>query len=58
VKYANINTASTPMLVDRWKGDPTSIHTDIQAKLIPEPPLSQEYQRLLTRTWTALKTGK
>ena len=28
------------------------------AKLVPEPPRSQEYQRLLTRTWTRFKTGK
>ena len=59
VKYANINTASTPMLVDAVKGDPNIYPPpDIQAKLVPEPPLSQEYQRLLTRTWTRFKTGK
>ncbi len=59
VKYANINTASTPMLVDAVKGDPNIYPPpDIQAKLVPEPPRSQEYQRLLTRTWTRFKTGK
>jgi putrescine transport system substrate-binding protein len=59
VKYANINTASTPMLVDAVKGDPNIYPPpDIQAKLVPEPPVSQEYQRLLTRTWTRFKTGK
>jgi len=59
VKYANINTASTPMLVDAVKGDPNIYPSpDIQAKLVPEPPRSQEYQRLLTRTWTRFKTGK
>lgn len=59
VKYANINTASTPMLVDAVKGDPNIYPPpDIQAKLTPEPPLSQEYQRLMTRTWTRFKTGK
>src|SRR5882724_5474821 len=59
VKYANINTASTPMLDDAVKGDPNIYPPpDIQAKLVPEPPLSQEYQRLLTRTWTRFKTGK
>jgi putrescine transport system substrate-binding protein len=59
VKYANINTASTPMLVDAVKGDPNIYPPpDIQAKLVPEPPRSQEYQRQLTRTWTRFKTGK
>jgi putrescine transport system substrate-binding protein len=59
VKYANINTASTPMLVDAVKGDPNIYPPpDIQAKLVPEPPRSQEFQRLLTRTWTRFKTGK
>jgi putrescine transport system substrate-binding protein len=59
VKYANINTASTPMLVDAVKGDPNIYPPpDIQAKLVPEPPRSHEYQRLLTRTWTRFKTGQ
>jgi putrescine transport system substrate-binding protein len=59
VKYANINTASTPMLVDAVKGDPNIYPPpDIQAKLVPEPPRSQEYQRQLTRSWTRFKTGK
>jgi hypothetical protein len=41
------------------KGDPNIYPPpDIQAKLVPEPPRSQEYQRLLTRTWTRFKTGK
>jgi putrescine transport system substrate-binding protein len=59
VKYANINTASTPMLVDAVKNDPNIYPPpDIQAKLVPEPLVSQDYQRLLTRTWTRFKTGK
>ncbi len=59
VKYANINTASTPLLIDAVKGDPNIYPPpDIQAKLVPEPPRSQEYQRQLTRTWTRFKTGK
>ena len=59
VKYANINTVSTPMLVDAVKNDPNIYPPpDILAKLVPEPPLSQDYQRLLTRTWTRFKTGK
>ena len=31
---------------------------DMQAKLTPEPPRSQLYQRLLTRAWTRFKTGQ
>jgi putrescine transport system substrate-binding protein len=59
VKYANINTASTPMLVDAVKGDPNIYPPpDIRAKLVPQPPRSQEYQRLLTRSWTRFKTGQ
>jgi putrescine transport system substrate-binding protein len=59
VKYANVNTASTPLLNDAVKGDPNIYPPpDIDAKLVPEPPRSQEYQRLLTRTWTRFKTGK
>ncbi len=59
VKYANINTASTPLLVDAVKGDPNIYPPpDIQAKLVPEPPRPQEFQRLLIRTWTRFKTGK
>src|SRR6266404_6646474 len=58
VKYANVNAASTPMLVDAVKGDPNIYPPpDIQAKLVPEPPRSHEYQRLLTRMWTRFKTG-
>lgn len=59
VKYANINTPSTPLLVDAMKNDPNIYPPpEVMAKLVPEPPRSQEYQRLLTRTWTRFKTGK
>jgi putrescine transport system substrate-binding protein len=59
VKYANINTASTPLLNDSVRGDPNIYPPpDVQAKLVPEPPITQEYQRLVTRTWTRFKTGK
>jgi putrescine transport system substrate-binding protein len=59
VKYANVNTASTPLLSEAVKGDPNIYPPpDIQAKLVPEPPRSQEFQRLLTRSWTRFKTGK
>jgi putrescine transport system substrate-binding protein len=59
VKYANINTPSTPLLNDSVKGDPNIYPPpEVQAKLVPEPPRSQEYQRMLTRAWTRFKTGQ
>jgi putrescine transport system substrate-binding protein len=59
VKYANVNTASLPFLSPAVKNDPNIFPPpEIQAKLVPEPPHSQEYQRLLTRAWTRFKTGK
>jgi putrescine transport system substrate-binding protein len=59
VKYANVNAASTALLVDAVKGDPNIYPPpDILAKLVPEPPRSQDYQRQLTRTWTRFKTGQ
>jgi putrescine transport system substrate-binding protein len=59
VKYANGNTASTPLLIDAVRNDPNIYPSpDVQAKLVPEPPRSQEFQRLLTRTWTRFKTGQ
>ena len=59
VKYANVNTAATPLLADAVKGDPNIYPSpQILAKLVPEPPRAQDYTRLLTRTWTRFKTGK
>jgi putrescine transport system substrate-binding protein len=59
VKYANVNTASTSLLADAVKGDPNIYPPpDLLAKLVPEPPRPQDYNRLLTRTWTRFKTGK
>jgi putrescine transport system substrate-binding protein len=59
VKYANVNTASTGLLSDSVRNDPNIYPPpDMQAKLTPEPPRSQLYQRLLTRAWTRFKTGQ
>jgi len=59
VKYANGNAASLPLLDDAVKGDPNIYPPpQIRAKLVPELSRTQEYQRLLTRTWTRFKTGK
>jgi putrescine transport system substrate-binding protein len=59
VKYANVNTASTPLLNEAVRNDPNIYPpADILAKLVPEPPRTSEYNRLLTRMWTRFKTGK
>jgi putrescine transport system substrate-binding protein len=59
VKYANVNTASTPLLADAVRNDPNIYPPpELLAKLVPEPPRPQDYNRLLTRTWTRFKTGK
>src|SRR3569833_284749 len=59
VKYANVNTASTPLLKEAVRNDPNIYPPpDILAKLVPEPPRTSEYNRLLTRMWTRFKTGK
>lgn len=59
VKYANVNTASTPLLAEAVKADPNIYPPpELLAKLVPEPPRAQDYNRLLTRTWTRFKTGK
>jgi putrescine transport system substrate-binding protein len=59
VKYANVNTASTPLLTDTVRND-ANIYPppELLAKLVPEPPRQQDYLRLLTRTWTRFKTGR
>jgi putrescine transport system substrate-binding protein len=59
VKYASVNTASLQFLSPAVQADPNIFPPpEVQAKLVPEPPHSQEYQRLLTRAWTRFKTGK
>ncbi|HZO24348.1 MAG TPA: polyamine ABC transporter substrate-binding protein [Steroidobacteraceae bacterium] len=59
VKYANANLASQPFLDEAVKSDPNIYPPpQIRAKLVPEPPRSLTYQRLLTRAWTRFKTGK
>ncbi|MBV8852925.1 MAG: polyamine ABC transporter substrate-binding protein [Sinobacteraceae bacterium] len=59
VKYANVNSASTPLLDEAVRNDPNIYPPpQVAAKLVPEPPRSQEYQRQLTRAWTRFKTGE
>lgn len=59
VNYANANTASTSMVSEEVKGDPSIYPTEeVKAKLFPSTPNTAQFDRLLTRTWTRVKTGK
>ena len=59
VNYANGNTASEPFLNESVKNDPAVYPTaEIKAKLTPELSVADDYNRLLTRTWTRFQTGK
>ena len=59
VNYANGNAASEKFLNDSVKNDPAVYPTaEIKAKLAPELAIGDEYNRLLTRTWTRFQTGK
>lgn len=59
VNYANGNVASEKFLNESVKNDPAVYPTaEIKAKLTPELSIADEYNRLLTRTWTRFQTGK
>ncbi|MCS6948089.1 MAG: extracellular solute-binding protein, partial [Steroidobacteraceae bacterium] len=58
-RFANSNAASLPLVLDEVKNDPGIFPTaEVKAKLVPDLPESQQFTRLLTRTWTRFKTGK
>ena len=58
VYYANGNKASQPMLEADLIGDP-AIYPDAAtlAKLYTHQPYPAKVQRVVTRTWTAVKSG-
>ena len=59
VNYANGNTASESFLNESVKNDPAVYpNAEIKAKLTPELSVADDYNRLLTRTWTRFQTGK
>jgi putrescine transport system substrate-binding protein len=59
VKYANPVPASTALLTDALKNDPGVYPPpEVRAKMAPERVNSQQFMRLLTRTWTRFKTGQ
>lgn len=59
VWYANANAASWPLVDPDIYGDPAIYPpAEIRAKLFPTVPHDARTERLLTRLWTALKTGQ
>jgi len=59
VNYANGNAASLPFVDDAVKNDPGIYPPDeVKAKLFPDLAETQQYTRLLTRTWTRFTTGQ
>ena len=59
LKYANGDVPSNPLLDDAVRNDPGIYPSAaVQAKLVAERAKSQEFSRLLNRTWTRFKTGQ
>jgi putrescine transport system substrate-binding protein len=59
VFYANGNKASLPLVDPAITGDPNIYPpADVLAKLTPLQAHSQDFTRLLTRSWTRIKTGE
>ena len=59
VSYANGNAASLPLVSEDVKGDPSIYPSaDVAQKLFPHLAESQEFSRLLNRSWTRIRTGQ
>jgi putrescine transport system substrate-binding protein len=59
INYANGNAASLPFVNDSVKSDPGIYPTpEVKAKLFPDLAETEEFTRLLNRTWTRFTTGK
>jgi putrescine transport system substrate-binding protein len=59
VWYANANAASLPLVDPEIAGDPSIFPPDeVRAKLFPTVVHDARTDRLLTRLWTAVKTGQ
>jgi len=59
VNYANGNLASEQFIDEAVKSDPGVYPpAEVKAKLSPELAVGDDYNRLLTRTWTRFQTGK
>ena len=59
IKYANAVSPALQPLDPSVRNDPGVFPPpEVRARLTPERPRPPEYQRLLTRMWTRVKTGK
>ncbi|MEQ8659286.1 MAG: polyamine ABC transporter substrate-binding protein, partial [Gammaproteobacteria bacterium] len=59
VNYANANTRATPLVAPDVSADP-AVYPDaaVRARLFPATPTTPEYDRLVTRAWTRVKSGR
>jgi putrescine transport system substrate-binding protein len=59
LQYANGNAASKSMIDASVTGNPNVYPSEaMMQKLVPDLPESPEFNRLLTRSWTRVKTGQ
>jgi len=59
VSYPNGNAAATPLVSEAIRKDPGIYPTDeVMKKLYAFPDLPAKTQRLMTRSWTTIKSGK
>ena len=59
IQYANGNSASKSMIDASVTGNPNVYPSEaMMQKLVPDLPESPEFNRLLTRSWTRVKTGQ
>ena len=59
VRFPNGNKAATPLVSKDISGDPSIYPSDaVKAKLYAISDLPAATQRLLTRSWTKIKSGK
>ncbi len=59
VSYPNGNSAATPLVDEAIRNDPGIYPTDeVMKKLYAFPDLPAKVQRVMTRSWTTIKSGK
>jgi putrescine transport system substrate-binding protein len=59
VRFASANKAALPLVKDEIKNDPAIYPPpEVKAKLFTDLAESARFTRLLTRSWTRIKTGK
>lgn len=59
VFYANLNKAATPLVAEEVRNNPGIYPTDeVKKNLFALKAHSADYDRLLTRSWTRIKTGQ